>query len=264
MKFVPIIILFFTLSFPLFSQDSIVVKSIQKITVNSFQLGIGNNQIKEKNLHPKVHTGFILDFKYSHYRTKQNFTRFQFGFHYSRLKTKLEDLSASINIGLLAQYAYQFEMVKKAKTNYYLGPEFNLSYNLSLYPNWDESHLYWADGINLGVANRLSFAINEKRAIIVGFSIPLFSVIARPELNREYKIDDISFGGIVGSMNSGFETALWHKSFYLFAEVEYRFQLSKRLSEAVFYSFNYYRIKSKTGEPFQTIQHSIGLKIYIK
>lgn len=229
---------------------------------NSFQLDAGLNQLKEKNLHPKAHSGACFGLLYSNLRTKRYQKQFEIGVQFSRLKTKYESLAASMNIQLFANYAYLLNGITKNKFTYTLGPEIWLHYNLSFYPNWDESHLYWADYLGLGVRNKLKYQLNEKQALKLDISIPVASLISRPELDRMYKIDDISVGGILGSMHSNLEGKLWNYSFILKSRLEYLFQISERFTQAICYSFNYSRFRAKEGLPFQNLQHLIGLKLY--
>lgn len=240
-----------------FGQDSITFSK-----QNTFQLGTGLNQLKEKNLHPKAHSGACFGLFYSNLRTKLNQKQFEIGVQFSRPKTKYESLAASVNIQLFANYAYLFNGITKNKFTYSLGPELGLHYNLSLYPNWDESHLYWADYLGVGVRNKLKYQLNEKQGLTLEISVPVASVISRPELDRMYKIDDISFGGILNSMHSNPEGAIWNHSFVVKSRLEYRFQISERVTQAICYSFNYSRFRAKEGLPFQNLQHLIGLKLY--
>lgn len=229
---------------------------------NSFQVDVLLNQLKEGNLHPKVHSGVGIGLLYSHLRKKRNQTQFEIGVQFSRPKTKYESLAASMNIQLFSNYAFLFNGITKNKFTYNLGPELGLHYNLSRYPNWDESHLYWADYLGLGFRNIFNYQLNGKHALTLNISVPLVSVISRPELDRMYKVDDISVGGILGSMHSNLEGALWNHSFIAKSRVEYHFQIADHLTQSICYSFNYSRVQAKAGLPLQNLQHLIGLKLY--
>ncbi len=255
-KIIMALLILFSGSF-CFGQDS---KPFSK--QNSFQLDAGLNQLKEKNLHPKAHSGACFGLLYSNLKTKLNQKQFEIGVQFSRPKTKYESLAASVNIQLFANYAYLFNGFTKNKFTYTLGPELGLHYNLSLYPNWDESHLYWSDYLGLGVRNKLKYQLNDKHALTVDISIPIASVLSRPDLERMYKIDDISVGGILSSMHSNLEGALWNHSFLAKSRLEYRFKISERVTQAICYSFNYSRLRANEGLPFQNLQHLIGLKLY--
>ena len=257
MRLIIVTLLFFLHSSLCFGQE---VNTLSK--QNSFQVDVILNQLKEENLHPKVHSGVGFGLHYSHLRKKSNQTQFEIGLQFSRPKTKYESLAASMNIQLFANYAYLLNGITKNKFTHTLGPEIELHYNLSLYPNWDESHLYWADYLGLGIRNKLEYQLNEKKALTLDVSVPFASLISRPEFDRMYKIDDISVGGILGSMHSNLEGALWNHSFIVKSRLEYLFQISERLTQAICYSFNYSRFRAKEGLPFQNVQYLIGLKLY--
>jgi hypothetical protein len=229
---------------------------------NGFQLDLGLNQLKEENLHPKVHSGFCFGLRYNHLRTKVGQRLIQFEARFSRPKTKYESLSASMNIQLYGSYSFLFHKVEKNKITFHLGPDIGFQYNLSHYPNWDESHLYWSDYLGLGVYNKLKYQLNKKQELVLDISAPIASIISRPELNRLYKIDDVTFGGIVKSMHSNLEGAFWNHSFAIKSRLEYHFAISKRVTHAICYSFNYSRMRANEGLLFQNSQHLIGLKLY--
>ena len=230
--------------------------------LRSFQLDAGINQIKEENLHPKVHKGLIYGLQFEHLKYRKRTTSWGMGLQFSRLKTKYEDLSASANAQLFARYAKLFPISQTPKRSWLLGPEANLHYVLSFFPNWDESHLYWANTWGAGIHNKFIFQIKEKRSLDWELRIPLVSLLSRPEPNRLYKIDDLSAGGIISSLHSNLEGAFWNKSLMIWTKVEYQFQISEKTTQALCYSFEYARIKSKEGAPFQNLQHHVGLKIY--
>ena len=228
----------------------------------SFQFDMGMKQIKEENIHPKVHHGLLYTLKYEHAKQSRNISAYTIGLGYSRLKTKYEDLSASANLLLQCDYHYLFEIKNKNKYTYHLGPEINLVYDLSYYPNWDESHLYWASCLDLGIQNKFNFNISYRQSLAVDIGFNLFSIFSRPTLDRQYKIDDISLVGIMKNINSNLETGMINKSFLLAFKVEYQFHTCEKITQAICYSYNYRRVKSIEGFPLQNNLHKIGFKIY--
>lgn len=250
-------IIIILISINLFAQEEINI-----IKHNSFQLDFGINQIKERNLHPKVHGGISYGLTYEHTKHSKNTSNFGVGLVLSRLKTEYEILSASVNIQLSGNYSYTFEVVNKNKLVYSVGPEAVLYYNFGFYPNWDESHFYWADYLELGIANNLTYKINKNRSVKISLSIPLISLFSRPVSDRQYKIDNTSFTGILDNLHSNLEGGTIDKSFIAFSQVEYQFHISDRVTQAICYSYNYQRLKSKEGFSFQDNQHNIGFKLY--
>jgi len=240
-----------------YSQDrgSIINKS-------GFSVAVGLNQIKEENLHPKVHAGLLWNFSYARDKLKSKFSSFDINIGYSEVRTQLEDLNKTVNLNLLLQYGYTFKLFSSEKLRDFLGPQARLNYSLAFYPNWDESHLYWADYWSAGITNILVYNINPKQNIIARIEMPIVSLSSRPELNRQYKIDETSLTGVINNLHSNLQFGSVERVFYLTAGFEYQIVLSNRISEAIGYSFQYARVNASNGNPFQNINHGLVLKIY--
>lgn len=230
---------------------------------HSIALQFGVNKIKDENLHPKLSTGTITELSYGFEKRKENLQLLNFTIAYSRFKTKYEDLSKSINLGLSLSYSYNFQISKKSKFTYWLGPEANLEYNACYFPNWDDSHLYWANYLSLGVKNVFSFDLKNDKRWISSLSFPLFSVFSRPDLYRLYKIDETDFAGIVDNLHSNITAAHLVNVFYVKFQTEIRFPVFKTKQEALFYSFEWIRVKHDEGNPFQQLSHQIGIKFLL-
>jgi len=229
---------------------------------SSFQLDAGSIQINEENLMPKVHHGLYYGLKYGHSKQKKNITTFHIGLGFSRLKTAYEDLSPSANVQLQGDFRYLFEMIQKNNFTYHLGPEAGLVYDLSYFPNWDESHLYWVSNLALGIRNRFNYQVNARQSLVVDLGFSLFSLFSRPELDRLYKIDDISIGGILENLHSNFQGGTINKSVFLSIQAEYQFHTGENITQAICYAYDFNRVKSKEGFPFLENVHKIGLKMY--
>ncbi|MCF8379080.1 MAG: hypothetical protein K9H49_05845 [Bacteroidales bacterium] len=234
------------------------------IKLNSFQLDGGVNKLKEENLHTKVHTGLLYGLVYEHTRQTKNISNFGIGLRFSRLKTKYEELSASANIQLFGKYGYLFESVKSSRVAYNIGPGIKLHYNLSYYPNWDESHLYWGSSLNFGISNKFKYQVNNNQTLAFDLYFSLFSILSRPERDRQYKIDNISVLGILKNLNSNLEAGTVNKSFQTTFRAEYLFHTSENITQAICYSYDYSRLKENEGNPFQGSLHQLGLKIYFR
>jgi hypothetical protein len=89
------------------------------------------------------------------------------------------------------------------------------------------------------------------------------SAFSRPELVRPYKIDDISFGGILSSLNSDMTFGLWNRSFRCHVGAEYQFPVFKTKLEAISYDVDFTWIKKDSGRPFKQLTHTIGLRILL-
>lgn len=228
---------------------------------NRLTLDFGVNRIREENLHPKVHTGTITGLEYGRACKSKNITGWGIGFRYSRLKTSYEDLSASANIQIRAHYHYLFRVIQ-GKYTYAVGPEVKVIYNVGLYPNWDESHIYWANTFSVGVDNEFRYEISETRSLIFNGTISVLSFLSRPDPNRQYKFDDLSFGGIVDNFHSNMVAGTVNKAFTCVCLAEYKFGISNRLSQGLFYRVEYSRMKGSPALPFQQNMHHVGLKLY--
>lgn len=232
-------------------------------TYHSIAIQLGMNQVRDENLHPKVHTGSINELAYEFESKAAILRQFRFAVGYSWIKTELEDLSKTLNLKLNMGYSQCYSLVKGSNFEYYAGPEAGLAYNVAYFPNWDDSHLYWANYISLGVQNAVSVQFDNGNEWISSLSIPLFTMYSRPELYRLYKIDDIDFGGFVNNLNSNFTPAFWGNAFYLKLKTEYRFPAFGNKREAFTYSLEFLRIKSGDGNPFTQISHQIGIKLLL-
>ena len=252
-------ILFFLLEANVFAQ--MPVDPIQR---NSLQLIFGINQLKEENLHSKVHSGIITGFSYQHYVKSDNISDYNISIKWSRAKTPYEDLSATANAYLSGNYRYLFKIFNLPEIIYALGPQFNIQYNVSLYPNWDESHLYWANHIDLGLDNILLYRLSESRTFFFDLSFSVFSTFNRPEYDRMYKVDDFSFGGIMKNFHSDYEFGSINKAFRIAIHMEYQFHLNPKITQALCYSYDYLGIKGNESLPFQNNLHQVGFKIYFR
>ena len=232
-------------------------------TWHNLSLQFGVNQIRDENLHPKVSTGTITEFSYGFEKRRKNWQKFHLTLGYSRLKTKLEDLSKTINLKINLGYSNGFRLTHGAKFLYYLGPEVTLAYNDSYLPNWDDSHFYWADYLSVGVRNSFWVKVKSRSEWVSDISVPLFSVFSRPDLYRLYKIDDTSFGGMLGNLNSNITAAHLTNVFFVLFRTEYRFPVFKNQVQAFTYSFEWVRVRHDDGNPYNQLSNQIGIKFYL-
>jgi hypothetical protein len=213
--------------------------------------------------HPKVSTGTITEITYGFGRRKTNFSQFQFSIGYSRLRAKLEEFSVTANFKLKMHYSHNRILFQKNNWKYYLGPKAMLEYSGCFFPQWDESHLYWADYFSLAANNIFSYRLKNENEWLTSLSFPLLSFYSRPDYLRLYKIDDTSFGGVVNNLNRDIKSGFWGNAFQLHVETSYRFPAFKNKTEVFFYSFEYIRIKKNDGNPFTQLSHQIGIKLLL-
>ena len=229
----------------------------------SVNIQAGLNQIKEMNLLPMVHKGIISELSFETEKIKRGLRQFQFIFTYSRIKTSLEEMSKSGNINLGLNYSYNFLIFQKSNLRYYLGPQASLVYSFMLFPNWDDSHGYWADYLSLGTSNIFSFSLRHESEWFTSLNFSFFSFFSRPEEIRPFKMDDSSFGGIFKALNSNIEPGLMDKVFRINFKTEYRFPVFVTKREAITYNMNFIRISAKNEQPIFQIINMFGIKIML-
>jgi hypothetical protein len=256
MKMRGLVIALVTAANSLFAQDSSRISHII-----SAQFGI--NQVKDENLHGKVSTGTIAEFGYGGELWKDNWQQYYLTFGYSRPKTQFEDVSKSANLRLDLGYAYTLKVVHRSTFRYYLGPDIGLAYSACFYPNWDDSHLYWADYLSLGLRNNFRVDLKKEKQWVTSISLPLFSVYSRPEHSRLYKIDDTTVGGIAQNLNSNITPAHLTNTFYIKLNTEVRFRVFQNKRQAFGYRFSYLRVKENDASPFKQIIHEFGISLFL-
>jgi hypothetical protein len=242
-------------------QDSDSSSNHNKIYSVSIQSGL--NQIKEMNLLPLVHIGFLTELSFETEKIKSSLRQFQFSLTYSRVKTGLEEMSKSGNIKFGLNYSYNFLVFQKNNLRYYLGPQTSLCYSFMLFPNWDDSHGYWADYISFGPNNIISVSLRHESEWFSSLNFSLFSLFSRPEEIRPFKMDDSSFGGIIKALNSNIEPGLMDKVFQINFKTEYRFPVFVTKREAITFNMNIVRISDSDGQPVLQIINMFGIKIML-
>jgi hypothetical protein len=231
--------------------------------IYSVNIRAGLNQIKEMNLLPLVHRGILTELSFETERNKSNLHQFQFIFTYSRVKTSLEEMSKSGNIRLGLNYSFNFLVFQKNNLRYYLGPQTSLSYSFMLFPNWDDSHGYWADYLSFGANNILSVSLGHESEWFTAVNFSLFSFFSRPEEIRPFKMDDSSFGGILKALNSNIEPGLMNKLLQVNFKTEYRFPVFVNKREAITFNTDIFRISGNNEQPIFQIINRFGIKIML-
>lgn len=228
-----------------------------------FGITTGLNQLKDENLIPLVHTGYIVTLSYNHRTEKRNYQDFNFSLGISRVIARYEDVTKSLNALLNSSYSYYYKLRDKDHLSLFLAPKVHLFYSFGFFPNWDDSHAYWADYFSLGPELLSIYKVTNNQNLYLTISLPLFYLYSRPEYLRLYKIDDVTAGGFIKSMNSNIHAGTWNSVFTFNFNMEYHFPILKDKSEAVSYSLGYLWMKAETGEPFTQLIHQLGLKVLL-
>jgi hypothetical protein len=231
--------------------------------IYSINIQLGLTQIKEMNLLPLTHKGILTELSFETEKIKSSLRQFQLSLVYSRVKTGLEEMAKSGNIKFGLTYSYNFLILQKNNVRYYLGPQVSLCYSYMLFPNWDDSHGYWADFLSLGPNNILSVNLRNESEWFTSLNFSLFSLFSRPEEIRPYKMDDSSFGGILKDLNSNIEPGLMNKALQIGLKTEYRFPVFVTKREAMTYNMDIIRFSQKDEQPIFQIICRFGIKIML-
>ncbi len=256
-----IIIIFTTSVFFLFGQDTPIKNIPDRQHILSIK--IGSNQIRDENLMNRVHKGFIITPAYEFRTFRKNYQEFTFDLGYSRLKADPQEWNKSLSILISASYSYCFSIAGKKNLSYFVGPQAIVSYRPSLYPDWDDSHMYWANYYAAGVNNIITYDFKNGNRLFSQLAFPLITIYSRPDLYRLYKIQDISFSGIMSDMNDNLSAGFWNNAFSIHFIAEYQFPVFKTKMESISYSFDYTSVKFEGGKPYNQIIHQVGLKIIL-
>jgi hypothetical protein len=244
-----------------YAQDSTDHESMA--STHSIGVTIGINQIKEANLLPRVHSGLVTTLSYGYIHSQQNYREFQFLLGYGRIIARSEDITKSANLLIGTSYSYAFRLAEHQSLTYFLGPQVKLSYSAGAYPNWDDSHLYWANALSAGINNVLIYTFQDGTHLVSHVSIPLLSLFSRPDLVRLTKFDDVSSGGVVRSLHSNMHLGFWNTAFHFHIDLEYHFPVFRTKQEAFFYSLEYVRLRASDGNPYTQLLHQFGMKVLL-
>jgi hypothetical protein len=212
------LVLVSNLSLPGFAQKT----RDECIRQNTISFNLSHVQNKDENLHPNVFRGLSLGINYSNSTTKKNISEYLSGVEISFLNTRYEDFPSALNLTLRGNYKYLFPVAKGSALKYFAGPATALQYGTSLYFNWDESHFYYANYISAGVGNRIIWELS-RYTLFYNLDIPIISIISRPVLIRQYKIDDMTFPALIGDLFSKPETALSDNNLCIDTGIDLRF-----------------------------------------
>ncbi len=249
------------------------------VRLNSINLEAGHTQVKDLNLHPKVFNGLRLGAYYERlvksrtgslsvdsasgsYFHRQIIMTYSAGFNIEAINTSYEDFPSAAVINLQGNFKYLFPARRRENPIYFIGPAARLQYGTSLYFNWDESHLYYANYISAAIAGRSEIKIADK-IFYAGLEIPIVSVICRPIPNRLYKIDDMTFRGVLSTLADNPEFALPDKNFYVGSEIMMEYHTQKYKLREVGARFMYHYMKASDGYPYRYATINISYKFFL-
>ncbi len=226
-------------------------------------LKVGMIQLKERNLAPVAHGGMLAGGSYEFRKIKRQLHTVAFSAGYARPKTGYEGSAVSMHLDVSLYYSNGFLLLRKNNWDLFAGPMIGCDYSLSIYPNWDESHLYWADIWYLGGHTTVSADLPRNRSVLLSLRLPIAALCSRPEQNRQVKIDDVSAAGILSSMHGNINPGLLNRIFVCSVQCEYLFPVFDTKREGIGYAFSYSSIAVPHGQPLQTLSHSITLRVLL-
>jgi len=257
MKHIGFLILIFLSSYAIGQENDL---KINETRLHAFEFRTGYAQQKEGNLHNKVFNGIKYGFHYSGTQQRENLSYLKIALENAHLKTNIEDGFSSALANISLDYNYLFTVSDLHKWEIHSGFGTRLNYNIGYYWIWDESHLYRANFLSFNLSQRLVYKTNRDNRLIWDFSVPVFLFLSRPEIERNFKMDDFSFSGILSSLHYKPEAKFLTSSIFLSMSLEYQYKRKNRLQPFLSYSFNYYNLKTTYSNSAQSVQHAIGLK----
>jgi hypothetical protein len=227
---------------------------------HSIELTMGYSQLKEANLHGMVFRGIGYAISYNAVRERDNISALNVSIGNSHLTTGPEDGFPSLNASASLHYRYLFRAGTSSRLHIHTGLGSFLRYNVSFFENWDESHLYWANSLGIDVTQRFALPVFRDAGLSGSVSLPVFLVLSRPARERDFKMDDFSFGGLLKSLHQKPEFRLPHRSTYVSGSLEYRVSREKQSRPALTYSFSYYSLNTSYSNTARSLRHHVGIK----
>jgi hypothetical protein len=226
-------------------------------------IALGLNQIKEENLLPRLHSGLEVALSYDHRRVGDDYRGSRVEIGYSIVSADPEGPAKSLNVSINASSTYGFSLIRSEQLNCFIGPALKLAYSFGGYPNWDDSHAYWANNLSLGVESTASYELGEDTRLFSTVSFPVFSFSSRPDVLRLYKMDDATFGGVMKALHSNVNAGSWNRVFGIHFNLEYQFPMFHTKTEAISYSLDYTRMSNSNALPYAQVLHQIGLRFLL-
>jgi hypothetical protein len=228
----------------------------------------GHIQLKEANLIPKVFSGLAHSLTYGFETAGGTYRSFQFTFVYDNPSTGIErefdgpEGYTKINGQFHFSYSHDPVHLSSGNLHYYFGPRLSYTYSLSYLHGWD-SHAYWGNYLSLGPSNVLRLSIKDNQMWQTALDLSLVGLYSRPDLFRQYKVQDWSFFHILRITNEGYTAGLWNNAFQLRFSTEYRFAIRGSRLLALGYSSYYSRVTGSEGRPLQELIHRLIARIML-
>jgi hypothetical protein len=222
-------------------------------------------QRMERNLHGMRHNspGILLFTEWSKQKLKhRHVASLEAGF--TKPKAAFEPAAYSIGLLLETRYHYQRQIITGQQGTFYAGGWVGAHYNLAFYPNWDESHMYWANFAGLGFSTHWQKQLTgTSKHVFADVSLPLLGGISRPPLHRDYKIEDTAPSAIIKTNHKDMQLAGPAQYFNPNLKLGLQLNTTSRLACALYYQANYIHATTTYSNPYKQIRHGIGIRATI-
>lgn len=222
-------------------------------TASHWSVASGFLQLKELNLESVIHSGPGLELVYRCSIAQRG--QLKVSFSYASLSSRFETFGSSHLAQLQAAYGLPVWQKSLGQWQFELQPFTAMNYRLAFMPNWDESHLYWANTLSLELAVKASRPLKQNAHLETEVSLPFLAAVSRPNTYRNYKIDDLSMSGMLNNFHSNISVGSWDRYF------SFNWKFGYRLPKiGYFYAFNYAHVQSEPSESQLILFHQIGLQ----
>ncbi len=173
-------------------------------------------------------------------------------------KTGYEGKYRSITPEIMLQYTL-LKPVTIAEITARVGGFARLHVQDSYYPKLDQGRYYWSNFTGLGIRGEVSKPLNNGSALEFGAELPVAGFISRPEADRFFRIDELSFGNLFKRNFSNLKAATVNR--ILNPTLWLAVALKQGWIERFGYEFNYLSMKHPVSNDFARLDHRLFLTI---
>ncbi len=194
----------------------------------------------------------------THSENKQQELYLQLG--YAKPASRFEPASYSLWLQLHVGYEYLQQVKNTGPWKMYAGVLAEADYRLAHYPNWDDSHAYWATFIGGGLSLRAEKQFTNNKLFYSILQWPLAGFISRPPSYRAYKIDDPSPGNLVKLVHQQLTFASLHRYLNPTVEAGLTFSSTAHFSTSFFYQFHYLHTSTAESKSYKELSQGVGIR----
>jgi hypothetical protein len=179
------------------------------------------------------------------------------GLAVAKPKSAFEPAAYSTWLQVLLQYDYLRALKGGTAFRLLAGGMAQVNYRIGYYPNWDDSHVYWASFLGVGLSGRAEQQIGN-RTLYLACSLPLVGTMSRPPASRSYKIENSAPGNLLRITHQHLRIAApWH---YFNPRLALGLTLwySPRFSSSFFYHLESVRATTSYSTAYRQLTHGVG------